>query len=221
MSGTAAARGWLSCEVCGTLSRPPLASRTRCYETPACPQCGAPVQARLPDSLKRSTALLIAAALLYLPSNLLPIMETRSLVESRTDTIWSGARYLWDTGSWPLAVIVVIASIVVPLLKLGVLSGLVVSVRLGRVQGKLQRARLYRLVEFIGRWSMLDIFVVAVLAGVMQLDVAGTVTPRAGALAFSGVVVLTLLAAACFDPRLIWDIPDAGPASPREGIVHG
>lgn len=221
MNETAAVRGWLSCEVCGTLSRPPLASPVRCYEAPACPECGAPVQARLPDSLGRTSALLVGALLLYLPSNLLPIMETRSLVESRTDTIWSGARYLWDTGSWPLAMIVVIASIVVPLLKLAVLTALVVSVRLGRVQGKLRRARLYRLVEFIGRWSMLDIYVVAVLAGVMQLDVAGTVTPRAGALAFSGVVVLTLLAAACFDPRLIWDPADNGRAADPKGSGHG
>jgi paraquat-inducible protein A len=197
---TAAARGLFSCHVCGLLSKAP-----RTGGKAHCPRCSAKLHFRKPDSLARTWALLIAAGIMYVPANLLPIMETSSLFGSQDDTIMSGVVYLWHSGSWDLAVIVFIASIMVPLLKLIALTVLLVSVQRRSVWQPVQRTRLYRLVELVGRWSMLDIYVVTILAALVQIGSLATIKAGPAAMAFGAVVVLTMFAAMQFDPRLIWD----------------
>jgi paraquat-inducible protein A len=153
----------------------------------------------------RTWALLIAAGIMYVPANLLPMMETRSLFGSQDDTIMSGVIYLWTSGSWDLALVVFIASIMVPLMKLIALTLLLVSVQRRSVWQPVQRTRLYRLVELVGRWSMLDIYVVTILAALVQIGSLATIKAGPAAMAFGAVVVLTMFAAMQFDPRLIWD----------------
>lgn len=205
---TAKALGLLACRGCGLVSRPPESPAARC------PRCGSRLHSRRPYSLGRTTALVIAGYLLIIPANVLPVMETGSLFGSQKDTIMSGVIYLWDTGSWPLAMLVFFASIVVPLVKLVALSFLVISVRRRSQAHLLGRARLYRLLQFIGRWSMLDIYVVTLLTALVRIPTLAIVTPEPGAMAFGAVVVLTMLAAMSFDPRLIWDsAPSSGETS--------
>ncbi len=192
--------GLVSCQVCALVSRAAPAGVAA-----HCPRCGAALHARRPASLVRTWAFLIAAAILYLPANLLPIMQSSSLFGAQRDTILSGVAFLWDSGSWVLAVLVFFASIVVPLLKMLALAVLAATVQLDYARRRHQRARLYRMIEFIGRWSMLDIYVVTILVALVQLGVFASVTAEAGAAAFGAVVVLTMFAAMAFDPRLIWD----------------
>jgi paraquat-inducible protein A len=197
---TAAAGHLISCHVCGLLCRGGHGGRTL-----HCPRCSAPLHFRKPGSVSRSWAFLAAAYILYIPANFLPIMETSSLFGAQADTIMSGIIYLWRSGSWDLALVVFVASIMVPLLKLIALTLLLISVQRRSCWQPLQRARLYRLVELVGRWSMLDIYVVAILAALVQIGALATVNAGPGALAFGAVVVLTMFSAMEFDPRLIWD----------------
>jgi paraquat-inducible protein A len=170
-----------------------------------CPRCGAPLHARKPRSLERTWAFLVAAGLCYLPANLLPIMQVTSLGRTQADTILSGVVYLLVHGMWPLALVVFVASVFVPLLKIAILLGLLVSVHRGSRWRPLDRTRLYRITEAIGRWSMVDIFVVTILVALVRLGNLATVEAQPGAVFFGAVVVLTMLAAESFDPRLIWD----------------
>jgi len=170
-----------------------------------CWRCDGEVHPRIPDSLQRTTAYLVAAAILYLPANLLPVMRTSTVLEDEDDTILSGVMVLLHQGSWPLALLVFFASIVVPLLKIFGLALLVSMSAMGASGHQLARARLYRVVDFVGRWSMLDVYVVTLLVALVRMGKLATVTPGPGALAFAAVVVLTVLAARSFDPRLIWD----------------
>lgn len=197
---TAAACGLFSCHVCGLVSKAPPG----CHAA-HCPRCSSPLHFRKPDSLSRSWALLIAAYIMYVPANLLPIMETSSLFGSQDDTIMSGVIYLWNSGSWDLALVVFIASIMVPLLKLIAMTLLLITVQRRSVWQPLQRTKLYRIVEFVGRWSMLDVYVVAILAALVQIGALATIKAGPAALAFGAVVVLTMFSAMQFDPRLIWD----------------
>lgn len=199
-AATGASLGLLSCHVCGQVSRAPPG-----LHDAGCPRCAAPLHIRKPDSLSRTWALLIAAMILYVPANLLPMMKTSSLFGSQSDTIMSGVVYFWTSGSWYLALIIFFASIMVPLLKMIALMVLLVTVQRRSRWQREQRARLYRLVEFVGRWSMLDIYVVAVIVALVQLKALATIQPGPGAVAFGAVVVLTMFAAMTFDPRLIWD----------------
>ena len=200
MTQSAAGQGYCSCHVCNLVSRPERSS------VPAhCPRCGATLHFRKADSVSRCWSLLIAAYILYIPANLMTIMETGSLIKYRKDTIMSGVVELWRTGSWVIAIIVFIASVTIPLLKLISLTLLLVSVQRRSRWHPHQRTRLYRLVELVGRWSMLDIYVVTLLAALVQLGSMATVKAGPGALAFGAVVVLTMLASMQFDPRLIWD----------------
>ena len=143
--------------------------------------------------------------MLYFPANLLPIMNTSSLFGAQNDTILSGVIYLWTTGSWATSLVVFIASIAVPVIKLLVLTFLVITVQRKSTWRPQLRARMYAMVSFVGRWSMLDIFVVALLTTVVQLTALASVRPGPGALAFGAVVVLTMAATRAFDPRLLWD----------------
>jgi len=197
---TAAACGLLSCHVCGLVSKAP-----RTGGSTHCPRCSAKLHFRKPNSVARTWALLIAAGIMYVPANLLPMMETRSLFGSQDDTIMSGVIYLWTSGSWDLALVVFIASIMVPLMKLIALTLLLVSVQRRSVWQPVQRTRLYRIVELVGRWSMLDIYVVTILAALVQIGSLATIKAGPAAMAFGAVVVLTMFAAMQFDPRLIWD----------------
>ena len=195
----AADMGLLSCLTCGLLSR-----RPRSY-TAACPRCGRRLYRRKPAALLRTWTFLVAAMVLYIPANILPVMETESIFGSQSDTILSGVVFLWHSGSWPLAIIVFVASIMVPMLKMLALLTVLIAVHSGvRVHCE-DLSRLYRLLEIIGRWSMLDVYVVAILVTLVQVQLFATVNPGRGAIAFGAVVVLTMLATMSFDPRLIWD----------------
>jgi paraquat-inducible protein A len=200
---TAASRGLLVCHACALVSRSP--ARIGDNESVECPRCSADMHLRKPDSIRLTWALLVAAGILYIPANVLPIMDTSSLFNAQRDTIMSGVIYLWSTGSFGTALIVFIASVVVPLAKLLALAFLTVSVQRKSAWRPLLRTKIYRVVTFVGRWSMLDIFVVTVLVALVQLQTIAVITAGPGALAFGVVVVLTMLAAYTFDPRLIWD----------------
>lgn len=206
---TAREAGLMSCHVCGQLARPPAG-----HGLVRCPRCRAPLHMRKPASLAATWALVIAAAILYVPANLLPMMRTASLLGSQDDTILSGVIFLWQSGSWPLAAVVFFASVMVPLLKIIALFYLAASVQRRSRKNMLQRTRLYRMVEFVGRWSMLDIYVITLLVALVQFHGLATIQAGPAAVAFGAVVVLTMFAAMCFDPRLIWDpLADPAPAS--------
>ena len=197
---TAAELGLCSCHVCALVSRP-----LQTAGPSHCSRCGSALHFRKPASVARSWAFLIAAYILYLPANLMPIMHTGSLTSYRVDTILSGVVYLWETGSWAISAIVFTASIMIPLMKLISLTLLLISVQRNSSWHPEQRTRLYRLVDLVGRWSMLDIYVVTLLAALVQLKSLAIVKAGPGAVAFGAVVVLTMLAAIYFDPRMIWD----------------
>ncbi len=197
---TAARLGLLACAVCRLLSRAPAAGSDA-----HCPRCGALLHARKPASLARTWAFLIAAMILYVPANSLPIMNTNSLFGTQSDTIISGVAFLWTSGSFMLAALVFFASVMVPLAKMIALAVLATSVQLRSTRHPRTRTRLYRIIEFVGRWSMLDIYVVTILVALVQVSTLASVHAGPGAVAFGAVVVLTMFAAASFDPRLIWD----------------
>lgn len=203
MTVAAARAGLFLCEGCFQLNRVGPA-----FRQPHCARCGTRLHARRPDSIARSWAYLIAAALLYVPANVLPVIESGGLFQSQSDTIWSGVVFLWTTGSPVLAAIVFTASMVIPVAKLGSLAWLLAQAQRRSTRAPLGRARLYRATHYIGRWSMVDIFVGATLVGLVQLKVFASIAPGPGAVFFGAVVVLTMLASEAFDPRLTWDPVD-------------
>jgi paraquat-inducible protein A len=156
-------------------------------------------------SIQYTWVLVIAAAICYIPANLLPVMTTTTFGSADSDTIIGGVAYLYTSGSWPLALIVLIASVMVPLGKLVALSYLLITVQRGSLGSSRDRTRLYRMVKIIGRWSMLDVFVDTFTVALVQLQPLMSVEPAPGVLFFAAVVVLTMVAAESFDPRLIWD----------------
>ena len=190
--------GLASCHTCSLLVRLPAAGQVHC------PRCGSPVHLRKVNSIGTSWALLIAAMIMYLPANLLPVMSTTYVGNTQADTIMSGVIYLLHH-DWPLALIVFVASVLVPLLKMLALLYLLISVQRKSRLRKAQRTRLYRLTELVGRWSMVDVFVVALMAALVQVGAHATIEPGGGALAFATVVILTMLAAMSSDARLNWD----------------
>ncbi len=199
---TARALGLLGCECCGLVSEVTDGDAR-------CPRCHFALHARKPNSLQRCSAYIIAAAVLYVPANVLPIMSTASFVYGREQhTILGGIIELWTTGSWELSLIVFIASIAVPILKIVALALLVITAQRRSRWRQLERAGLYRLLETVGHWSMLDVFVVVLLVGMVRFGALANVEPSAGLLAFGAVVVLTMLASSSFDPRLIWPADD-------------
>ena len=194
--------GIIGCHVCGLVSRAPAGDDT------ACPRCGAALHRRKRDSIARTWALLLAAFILYIPANVLPIMRTVSLGDADDNTIISGVVELWVKGSPSLAVIVFTASIVVPMTKFLVLGTLLAATRRRSRWALPQRAKLYRVVEFIGYWSMLDVFVVALLTALVRFGFFSQVEPLPGVVFFGLTVILTMFASMSFDPRLMWDGPD-------------
>lgn len=201
-SVTATDASLVSCHSCNLLSKVrPLRGGAHAV----CPRCGAHLHQRKPNSISRTWALVLAAALLYIPANVLPIMKVTSFGKEQSDTIMSGIIYFVVSGSWLLALVIFFASIVVPLLKLVLLTYLLISVQWKSQWRPKDRTRLYRIAEAVGRWSMLDIYVVTILVALVNLGSLSTIKAGPGAIAFAAVVVITMFAAMSFDPRLIWD----------------
>ncbi|HEX3817236.1 MAG TPA: paraquat-inducible protein A [Chthoniobacterales bacterium] len=191
---TAAAHGLALCHSCGLVS--PVTEEH-------CSRCDARLHLRLPQSLQRTLALTFASLLLYFPANLLPILKLDSITGASANTIIGGVVQFWQSHDYPVAIIIFTASVMIPILKILSLSWLCLAAHIGH--HPLAMTRLYRLTEFIGRWSMVDVFVVAILVAVVQLGSVITIHPGPAAVSFASVVVLTMLAAISFDPRLIWD----------------
>ncbi len=206
---TAKNSGFISCQRCHLLS---LTIPASVSTHQICPRCHSILYSRRPHSLEKTWALVIAACILYLPANMLPVMNVVLMGSGQTDTIISGVLHLIKGGMWPLALIVFVASLVVPMLKLSILIGLLVSIQFRSLWRPKDRARLYRLTELIGRWSMVDIFVIAILVALVKFGSLADIEPGAGALSFAAVVVLTMFAARTFDPRLIWDALEPSPS---------
>ena len=179
---------------------------------PTCPRCGGDLPRRKPDSLTRTWALLAAAICLYVPANVLPILTLVRLGKGAPSTIIGGALELLAAGMWPLALLVFFASITVPVLKVAGLVLLLVTTQRGSAWRLGTRTRLYRVIEFIGRWSMIDVFMISILTAVVHLGFVANVTPEPGVLAFAAVVIITMFAAITFDPRLMWDAAGRNPA---------
>jgi paraquat-inducible protein A len=174
-------------------------------EGDVCTYCNSPLHSRKPNSYSRAWAYLIAACIMYVPANLMPVMVTQTFLSNEGSTILGGVIFFWGAGEWGLAAIVFIASFLVPLVKISTLILLLVMAQKKSLWRLQQRATLYRLLEIIGRWSMLDVFVVSILVGLVQIPGYVTITSGIGIVAFAAVVVLTMLASQSFDPRLTWD----------------
>jgi paraquat-inducible protein A len=203
--GTALAASCTSCHDCELLVHLPGPA----LHGALCPRCGAELHERKPRSLERTAALVIAAAICYVPANVLPVMAVTSLGQTEADTIMSGVIYFLTHGDWPLAIIIFTASVFVPLMKLAILTFLLISVHRRSSWRPVDRTRMYRLTEMIGRWSMVDIYVVTIMVALVRLGNLATIEAGAGAVFFGAVVVITILAAESFDPRIIWDRSDA------------
>lgn len=191
--------GLAACHECGQLDVLPPEGHGRC------PRCSAVMHRRKPDSLARSWALVAAAAVLYIPANVLPVMTVTYFGRGEPDTIMSGVRQLLAAGQVPIALLVFTASIAVPVLKLLGMSWLLIGVQRGSLRGRLHRTSAYFLIAWIGRWSMVDVFMISILVSLVSLGAIATIEPGVGAISFAAVVLLTMVAAECFDPRLIWD----------------
>ncbi len=192
----AADRGLAACHTCGRVSPESLGR---------CPRCGDKLHLRKPASIEGTIALMAAAAALYIPSHLLPILTVSELGVITHNTIVGGMLSFWESGAYPIALVIFTASILIPFLKIAALSWLCLAAT-GKVHpSPAALGKVYWITELLGRWSMIDIFVVGILVSVVQLGNYMTVKPGPGALAFAGVVVLTMFAAMRFDPRLLWD----------------
>jgi paraquat-inducible protein A len=201
-SSTALNASLVSCHSCHLLCKPASLSK-RAYAV--CPRCGAALHSRKPNSIARTWALVLAAAIFYIPANVLPITRVISFGKAQSDTIMSGVIYFVKSGSWPIALVIFVASIFVPLLKLFILTYLLISIQVKSKWRPKDRTRLYRITEAVGRWSMVDVYVVTLLVALVKLGALATIEAGPGAIFFAGVVVITIFAAMSFDPRLIWD----------------
>jgi paraquat-inducible protein A len=186
-------------------------------KTKHCPRCHSVLHARKPRSLQWTLALLATAIVLYIPANILPIMVTESLGQETYSTILGGVILLWSMGSYPVALVIFVASVLVPMVKMLAITWLCWSVHTKRPHHRRGRTRLYRLTEFIGRWSMVDVFVVAILVALIRMGKLMSVYPGSAALAFAGVVILTMLSAMHFDPRLLWDNEKISDVTDQQG----
>lgn len=193
--------GVIGCHGCGLVCEHPPDDLTHRH----CPRCQAPLHRRRPNSITRTWALLVAALILYIPANLLPVMYTSMFGKVSESTIMVGVIEFWKAGSYGIALVIFIASVAVPCTKFLILGLLLVTAQRRSNWAVRERARLYRLVELVGYWSMLDVLVVAVVAALVKFQKLSDVEPRIGILFFGVVVILTMLSAMSFDPRLTWD----------------
>jgi paraquat-inducible protein A len=199
--------GWAMCSVCGRLvESPTIEGRTVAAR---CPRCAATVHARKPNSIARTWALVVAGIILYIPANLLPVLTVIRFGRDKPSTILGGIRELFVADMWPLAIVVLLASVVVPLFKLGGLSWLLLSVRRRSERNLVGRTRLYRTIDAIGRWANIDIFAISTLVALVRFGSITSIEPGLGAAIFAAVVVVTMLAAGAFDPRLMWDAAES------------
>ena len=196
--GSPGLAGAIGCETCGLVSVPRP-------DEPRCPRCDSTLHERKPNSVARTWALVIAAAVLYIPANYYPVLSVVQLGAGHPSTILGGVEELVTARQYPLAALVFFASIAVPMLKLFGLSIMLITIQIGRTGWLRDRTRLYHIVRFIGRWSMIDIFMESLLGALVAFGSVITIEPGAGALAFCAVVILTMFAAETFDPRLMWD----------------
>lgn len=205
-NNTALAQGLCACQGCGLVSDLGVSYETLklSQKNIYCPRCRQPMLVRKHNSVSKSLAYLITAYLLYIPANILPIMDTSSLFNAQRDTIMSGVIFLWRTDAISLAILVFLASIVTPLFKMLALTYLLYAVKCG-VKQPLFATKLYRFLHTIGRWSMLDIFMVAILVTLVNVKTLTVIVASPGAVAFAGVVIFTMLAVESFDVRLLWD----------------
>ena len=201
---TARTEGLISCHSCHLLCRSAGPAAVM-----ICPRCGTRLHRRKPNSIKRTWALVLAAFVFYIPANVLPITTVISLGKAQSDTIMSGVIYFIKTGMWPIALVIFVASVFVPLLKLIILTFLLITVQRKSSWRQKDRTRLYRITEVVGRWSMVDIFVVTILVALVNLGALASIHAKSGAVFFCAVVVITLFAAMSFDPRLIWDTEES------------
>ncbi len=200
-------RGLVSCHDCHLLSRwRDLDSG----QSAVCPRCGGELHQRKPNSIARTWALVIAAMVFYLPANMLPMTIASALGSTQGDTILSGVIYFIHSGSWEIALVIFTASVFVPFMKFSILIYLLLSVQFKWVKRPRDRMVLYRLTEAVGRWSMLDVYVVTILIALVKLGVLVNMEAGPAAVYFAAVVVLTMIAAESFDPRLIWDAMEEG-----------
>ncbi|HUN44582.1 MAG TPA: paraquat-inducible protein A [Acetobacteraceae bacterium] len=195
----------VGCEVCRLVSTPR-------HGHAHCPRCESPLHHRKVDSIARTWALVIAAAVLYLPANIYPVLTVEQLGAGAPSTILGGVEELISSRMYPLAALVFFASIAVPMLKLVGLSIMLVTAQSGRSAWLQDRTRLYHVVRWVGRWSMIDIFMESLLGALVKFGNVITIEPGIGAVAFCGVVILTMFAAETFDPRLMWDVARVSPA---------
>ena len=209
--------GAIGCETCSLVSLPRP-------DDPRCPRCESMLHPRRPNSIARTWALAIAAAILYIPANYYPVLTVVQLGAGQPSTILGGVEELVTARQYPLAALVFFASIAVPMLKLVGLSVMLIATQIGRAEWLRDRTRLYHIVRFIGRWSMIDIFMELLLGALVVFGAVITIEPGVGALAFCAVVVLTMFAAETFDPRLMWDLAVARrepPAAVASSIGSG
>ncbi len=170
-----------------------------------CPRCNSKVRVRTKNNIENVVALSVCSLILYIPANVLPIMHTWVFNQNEPSTILAGVATLWQIGSYPIAIIIFIASIIIPIAKLMVLFWLCYIAKNTKFYNQHQANRLYLITEFIGRWSMIDVFVVTILVALVQLGALMSITPGVGAIFFAGMVITSMLAAIIFDPRLVWD----------------
>jgi paraquat-inducible protein A len=196
------------CETCGLIQRVKDLSPGATAE---CPRCGAVISKRTVNSLSRTAAFSLAALIFYLPANIYPILRMEYYGAYSENTVWDGCARLFQDGQWPVAMVVFLASIAIPVLKLLGLFFLVVTTKLKSVRWRRERTLIYKIIDVIGPWAMLDVFILAVLVSLVKLQRLATVLPGPGLLAFTAVVVLTILASASFDPKLIWNEPEETP----------
>ena len=201
----------VGCHACGLVQD--MAEHGPDGQARHCARCRAVLHNRKPQTLARTWALMLTAAILYIPANVLPVMHITSVAGDSSHTILGGVVELWHGGAWDIALIVFVASVVVPMTKLLALLLLVLRVQRGDAEGLRARTRLYEMVEFIGQWSMLDVFVVILLSALANFPGLMRISAAPGAAAFGLVVVLTMLAARSFDPRSAWDAEHATGAS--------
>lgn len=184
---------------------------TRCTQvwpadTPVCDRCGKRLVARDANSLQRVWALWLVGLMCYVPANLYPMLQTRTLLTVQEDTIIGGAVELYHHGSGGIALIILFASVVIPVGKFIAIAFLAISVTRPSTVSNHQRQVLYEVVEYIGRWSMIDIFVVAIMSSLVQLNTLAAVNPGRASLFFALSVIFTMLSAQAFDSRMIWDV---------------
>lgn len=195
-------RGLVSCHICDQIVR--LDEQTRAH----CPRCHSAVHFRKHNSINRAWAFLISAFIMYIPANTEAIMITGALGRQSSDTILSGILYFLAQGEWPLALVIFSASVLLPLLKILAIAYLLISVRRTNKRRQKEKTRLYLIAEIMGRWSMVDVFVVALLAALIQMGELSSIEPGPAGLAFAAMVILTMFSAMAFDPKLIWDQPE-------------